>query len=255
MLCSDKVQLTNKYISVLQFRIKLFYSEGVKKVAEPRGRHELKHYINYTDVLELRARLPLVTSLDKYAVNGSYRVKSLYFENYNDKVLKEKMEGFSQREKFRLRLYNNDTSFIRLEKKSKKNGICFKKNAVMTEEECQRLLAGDLAVLKENGNPLCLELYTKMHYQLLRPKNIVDYQRESFTCPMGNVRVTIDSDLRTSYNIHDFLQPEPVPIPIAGVYILEVKYDSFLPEIIRGMVSLASRRSTAFSKYAVTRII
>ncbi|NLC06890.1 MAG: polyphosphate polymerase domain-containing protein [Syntrophomonadaceae bacterium] len=224
-------------------------------MGEPRGRHELKHYINYADVLELRARLPLVASPDKHAVEGCYRVKSLYFDNYNDKALREKIEGFSEREKFRLRLYNNDLSFIRLEKKKKKNGICFKKSAVITEKECERLLAGDLAVLKENGDPLCLELYAKIHYQLLRPKNIVDYKRESYIYPMGNVRVTIDSDLRTSYSIHDFLKPEPVPIPIAGVYILEVKYDSFLPEIIRGMVSLSSRRYTAFSKYAVTRII
>lgn len=224
-------------------------------MSEPRGRHELKFYINYADVLEIKARLPLVASLDKHAREGGYRVKSLYFDNYNDKVLKEKIEGFSEREKFRLRLYNNDTSFIRLEKKSKKNGICFKESVVITEKECKRLLDGDFAVLKENGNPLCLELYTKMHYQLLRPKNIVDYRRESYTYPMGNVRVTLDSDIRTSYKIHDFLELKPVPIPISEGYILEVKYDSFLPEIIRGMVSVSSRRSTAFSKYAATRIM
>lgn len=96
-------------------------------MSKSHGRHELKHNINYADVLELRARLPLVASPDKHAVEGCYRVKSLYFDNYNDKALREKIEGFSEREKFRLRLYNNDTSFIRLEKKSKKNGICFKK--------------------------------------------------------------------------------------------------------------------------------
>lgn len=223
---------------------------------EPRGRHELKHYINYADVVQLRARLPFVASPDKNAVGASgYRVKSLYFDNYNDKALKEKIDGVNEREKFRLRLYNDDTSFIRLEKKSKKNSICFKESVVMTEKECRQLLDGDLAALKENGNPLCLELYAKMHYQQLRAKNIVDYRREAFIYTMGNVRVTLDYDLRTSKNVHDFLKPEPVPVPISGVYILEVKYDSFLPEIIRGMVSLSSRRSTAFSKYAVTRIV
>jgi len=96
-------------------------------MGESRGRHELKHYINYADVLQLRTRLPYVAGLDKNAVQeNGYRVKSLYFDNYNDKALKEKIDGISEREKFRLRLYNNDTSFIRLEKKSKKNGICFK---------------------------------------------------------------------------------------------------------------------------------
>lgn len=223
---------------------------------DSRGRHELKFYINFIDVLQLRSKLPFVAGLDENAAEGKgYRVKSLYFDNYNDKALKEKIDGVNEREKFRLRLYNDDMSLIRLEKKSKKNNLCFKESAIITADECTRLLNGDLAVLKENGSLLCWELYAKMHYQQLRAKNIVDYQREAFIYSMGNVRITLDYDIRTSSSIHDFLKPEPVPVPIPGVYILEVKYDSFLPEIIRGMVSLSSRRSTAFSKYAVTRIV
>ncbi len=225
-------------------------------MSESQGRHELKHYINYTDLLQLRSRLPFVTSPDKnVAVGNGYRVKSLYFDNYNDKVLKEKIDGVNEREKFRLRLYNDDISFIRLEKKSKKNGLCFKHSAIITADECKALLDGDLAALKKNENPLYQELYTKMHYQQLRAKNIVDYQREAFIYPFGNVRITLDYDIRTSSNVHDFLKLQPIPLPITGIYILEVKYDSFLPEIIRGMVSLSSRRSAAFSKYTATRMI
>lgn len=225
-------------------------------MGKSRGRHELKHYINYADVLQLRSRLPFIARPDSNSIDGKgYWVKSLYFDNYNDKALREKIDGVNEREKFRLRLYNDDTSFIRLEKKSKINGISFKESAVITKDECVRLLDGDLAVLKENENCLCRELYAKMHYQQLRAKNVVGYQREAFVYPMGNVRITLDYDIRVSNNVHDFLKPGLIPIPIRGVYILEVKYDNFLPEIIRGMVSLSSRRSTAFSKYAATRII
>ncbi len=225
-------------------------------MSESRGRHELKHYINYSDVIQLRSRLPFVAALDENAADANgYRVRSLYFDNYNDKALREKIDGVNEREKFRLRIYNDDASFIRLEKKSKINGICFKESAFITADECARLLNGDLAVLKENGGSLCQELYAKMHYQQLRPKNIVDYQREAYIYPMGNVRVTLDHDIRTGGNVCDFLRPEPLPVPIPGIYILEVKYDSFLPEVIRGVVSLSSRRSTAFSKYAATRIV
>ena len=223
---------------------------------ESKGRHELKHYINYADVLQLRSRLTAVASVDKNAIDGKgYQVKSLYFDNYNDKVLKEKIDGVNGREKFRLRLYNDNISFIRLEKKSKKDSICFKESSTLTEEECRRLLEGELEVLREKKDPLCLELYTKMRYQQLRAKNIVIYKREAYIYPIGNVRVTLDYDIHTSNNILDFLVPEAATIPISGVYILEVKYDNFLPEIIRGMVSLSSRRSIAFSKYAATRII
>lgn len=142
-----------------------------------------------------------------------------------------------------------------LKKRAKKKGICFKESAAISEEECRLLLDGYFTVLKENGNPLCLELYAKMCYQRLRPKNIVDYMREAYVYPIGNVRVTLDYDIRTNQSIHDFLGAGPAPIPISGVYILEVKYDSFLPEVIHGIVSLSSRRSTAFSKYAAARII
>lgn len=225
-------------------------------MSESHGRHELKHYINYADVIEIKSRLPFVAKPDKNSIGGNgYRIKSLYFDNYNDKALKEKIDGVNEHEKFRIRLYNNDTSFIRLEKKSKKDGICFKESAILSEEECRRLIDGDFAVLKEKENPLCLELYAKMCYQQLRPKNIVDYKREAYVYPAGNVRITLDYDIRTGIDIHDFLKAEPAPIPVFGGYILEVKYDNFLPEIIRGLVSLSSRRSTSFSKYEATRII
>ncbi len=219
------------------------------------GRHELKHYINYADFLQLRSRLIHIASPDENAKDGNgYRVRSLYFDNYSDKALGEKLDGVNEREKFRLRLYNDDASFIRLEKKSKINSMCFKKNALITSQECSRLLSGQYEVLKVNGAPLLMELYAKMHYQLLRPKIIVDYEREAYVFPAGNVRITLDYDLRASSNTGGFLDSEIDTYPIPGTFLLEVKYDNFLPEIIRNMVTLTSRRSTAFSKYAVTRI-
>ena len=220
------------------------------------GRHELKHYINYADFLQLRARLPCVMSRDKNSEAGNgYRVRSLYFDNYSSKALFEKLDGVDDREKFRIRLYNGNTDFIRLEKKSKKNGICFKISAKISASDCAKILEGNYEVLKENGNPLCLELYTKMQYQQLRPKNIVDYQRDAYIFPAGNVRVTLDYDIRGSSDINSFLNSELIATPIPRTIILEVKYDHFLPELIRGIVSLENRQSTAFSKYAVTRIL
>ncbi|WP_461752457.1 hypothetical protein [Methanocorpusculum sp.] len=35
---------------------------------------------------------------------------------------------------------------------------------------------------------------------------------------------------------------------------MEVKYDNYLPSIIRSMVQVQNRRVTAFSKYAVARV-
>lgn len=220
------------------------------------GRYELKHYINHSDLLQLRARLPCVMERDKNSdENGGYRIRSLYFDNYNDKILREKIDGVDEREKFRLRFYNDDTSFIRLEKKSKKGGLCFKENSPISFFACQSILSGDYNALKENNNPLLLELYTKLHYELLRPKNIVDYRRDAFVFTAGNVRITLDCDIRASSNTADFLNSQYISIPIPEVIVLEIKYDNFLPEVIRNITSLTNRQSTAFSKYAASRII
>ena len=227
-----------------------------RRMRDTGGRHELKHYINHVDLLQLRARLPCVMSVDENAeADGGYRVRSLYFDNYNDKVLREKIDGVDDREKFRLRFYNNDVSFIRLEKKSKKGGVCFKRSAHISDHVCSELLEGNYDALKETGDPLHMEFYTKLRHELLRPQNIVDYRREAFVFLAGQVRGTLDYDIRSGFYAADFLKPRYISLPIPEVIILEVKYDHFLPELIRGVTSLSSRRSTAFSKYAATRII
>lgn len=134
---------------------------------KPKLRHELKHFISLSDYYMIRQRLRAVARLDANAgQDGKYKVRSLYFDNIYDKVLMEKVNGINNREKFRIRYYNDDTSFIRLEKKSKRGKLCAKESAPLTMEECERILKGDLSYLKESDKPLLLELYTKMHLQL-----------------------------------------------------------------------------------------
>ena len=107
------------------------------------GRHELKHYIKAADCAQLRARLHAVAKPDENAEeNGGYKVRSLYFDNYNDKAVVEKLSGQSRREKFRLRYYKDDPSMSRLEKKSKFNRLCCKESTIVTAEQCEALLAG-----------------------------------------------------------------------------------------------------------------
>ena len=106
-----------------------------------------------------------------------------------------------------------------------------------------------------SGRPLVQELYCKMRYQGMRPKTIVDYTREPFIFRPGNVRVTLDYDIRTGLGCTDFLNPDAVTIPAGDAPILlEVKWDEFLPSIIRDAVSVPDRRAASFSKYAQCRI-
>ena len=218
-------------------------------------RHELKHQINLREDLVLSQRLKKLFAHDQNAgPDGTYRVTSLYFDTPYDSALREKIDGVNRREKFRLRYYGTDTSFLRLEKKFKENGLCGKRSARMTPEQVQRLLAGDIGFLLDSGEPLFIELYSKIKGKGLRPKTIVRYVREAFLYPPGNVRITLDRDIRTGLGCVDFLDPEIFCLRATGPgTVLEVKYDSFLPDLVRMAVQVPDRQAAACSKYALCR--
>ena len=220
-------------------------------------RHELKYSIPYADYRSLRGRIKQVMSTDPHTdTTGHYRIRSIYFDNYYDKALREKVDGISKREKFRIRYYNDDFSFITLEKKMKINNLCLKYDATISEEECRRILNGDLSFMKEHPQELVRELYAKMTYQRLRPRVLVSYLREPYIYAAGNVRVTFDSEIRTTLYHQDFLTEQVYDISATDTprdMILEVKYDAFLPEIIQDLVQIPSIRQQSFSKYGACR--
>ena len=218
-------------------------------------RHEFKHEISYVDMLSLRSRLSAVMQQDSHAINCRYKIRSLYFDNLNDKALLEKVNGVNTREKFRVRYYNDDLSLIILEKKSKINGLCNKEQAIITLEEAQFIAKGDAANLSQSEKPLVKELYYKMQTQGLKPKTIVDYIREPFVYAPGNVRVTLDYNIQTGLTGTDFLNLDCIMIPVGNApIILEVKWDEFLPAVIRDIVQIPGTHTSAFSKYAFCRI-
>lgn len=230
-------------------------------------RHEWKHEINRADLLILRQRLRAVACPDPHATDGKYTVRSLYFDNASDKALHEKLNGVSRREKFRIRYYNGDTSVIRLEKKSRLGGLGNKQSAALTAGQVRAIAEGRLDWMPESPDELIRELYAKMQIQGLRPKTIVDYTREPFifapgnapgnvtNITPGNVRITLDYNIRTALQCSDFLDPDCLTVPAGNApVILEVKWDAFLPDIIRDAVRLPGRHVTAFSKYAQCRI-
>ncbi len=218
-------------------------------------RHEWKHEINYSDLLVLRQRLNAVARLDPHVKDGRYEIRSLYFDSPTDRALREKLDGVNLRDKFRIRYYNGDTNFIHLEKKSKINGLCRKVQTRLTRTQAQQIVDGDLEWMPVSGDALICDLYHCMKGQCLAPRTIVDYTREPYIYPPGNVRVTFDYNIRTGLLGTDFLDWDCVTIPAgdSGI-ILEVKWDEFLPGVIRDAITLEGRHSTAFSKYAACRI-
>lgn len=225
-----------------------------------RWRHEWKYELSVNDLIRIRSRLQAVARPDPHAgPNGRYRIRSLYFDNGADSALWEKISGVGPRAKFRIRYYNGDAALIRLEKKIKRNGLCLKVSEPIAAEEVQLLLMGNpqwIMTLRPETRPLALELYARMKDGGLLPKTIVDYEREPYIYDAGNVRVTFDSDLRTGFHCADFLNPVAMEIP-AGTppLLMEVKWDAFLPSVIRDAIQTNGRSVTAFSKYAQCRSV
>ena len=224
---------------------------------EVKFRHELKHYINFSDYISIKSRLRSIMHIDKNAnENNEYKIRSLYFDNVYDKALMEKVIGVPKRDKFRIRFYNNNHEFIRLEKKSKIRGLCLKESEKITKEECEKIINGDIEFLRDSNKKLFIDLYSEMKGNLLRPRTIVDYTREAYIYPMGNVRITFDKSIRTGLNsINMFDDNLPTIETIDNKYIvLEVKFDEFLPEVIRNIIQVKERRATSISKYEAARI-
>ncbi len=219
-------------------------------------RHELKYYINHSDYLSISSKLKSIVPRDRNSgENGRYGIRSIYFDDYNDKALMEKLTGVNHREKFRIRLYNHNLNYIRLEKKIKFRGLTEKISEVISKDEVESVLKGEIEFLRNSGKQLFMELYVKMRNGFLKPKTIVDYFREAYVFTPGNVRITFDMDIRSgifSRDVANFNLPAMAVIP-KGYIVLEVKYDEFIPELIMDMIQIDDRSKTAISKYALSR--
>lgn len=220
-------------------------------------RHELKYDIAHGAYLALRQRLrPVMRSDPHTGADGRYTIRSIYFDNLDDKALREKIDGVQKREKFRIRYYNDDFSFITLEKKQKLDSLCLKCDAAISETECRAILDGNLDWMMEHPEELVRELYCKMRGQCIRPRVLVSYIREPYIYDAGNVRITFDSRVRTTLWHPKFLETQVQDMSALDTpsqMILEVKYDAFLPDIISMLLQSEGIRQGAFSKYGACR--
>lgn len=218
-------------------------------------RHEYKHIISAADFYMISARLNAAAKPDEHMKGDSYFVRSLYFDSYCDKALREKLDGVSCREKFRIRYYDFDDGFIRLEKKAKQNGLCQKSTAALSRKQTESIIAGDYDFLLDEQDTLLTEFYIKLTAEQLRPKTVVDYRRKAYVFPYGNVRITFDHDISSSFDTDGFFDARTASVPASGDIVMEVKYDEFLPQIIADITQTNGRQRTSFSKYAAARIL
>lgn len=223
---------------------------------ETKYRHELKYQVTDAEVQMLKMRMKHLLPLDSHvAQTGSYLIRSLYFDDYYDRCLKENENGTDPREKFRIRIYNGSSEKISLECKRKERGKTYKTSCPLTQEQTRLLMAGKMVPDIAEQPPLLRKLTLQMMTRKLRPVVIVEYERIPYVYKNGNVRITLDTNIVSSSAVETFLDSRIAGRPVlpVGQQLLEVKYDEYLPDFIYRSLMLPNLRQTAFSKYYICR--
>lgn len=227
-----------------------------KQNREEKYRHEFKYIITAFQETVLKERLTQIMKTDIHAgEKGKYTIRSLYFDDYYNSCYYDNENGNDPREKYRIRIYNAFSQRINLELKRKEAGKTLKKSCRLTREQCERLMHGERILWEDDMDPLLRKFYLLQETKQLKPVIIVEYDRIPFVCQDGNVRVTLDLDIRSSTKAEDFLQETIYTRPLmpVGHQILEVKYDEFLPDAIYKTIQMRNLQQTSFSKYYLCR--
>lgn len=220
----------------------------------PKFRHELKYLITPGDAQLLKQRLGVLLSRDENAgESGVYKVRSIYFDDYNNSAYEEKLMGVSSRKKYRIRVYNDSDKTIHLERKIKRGSYVSKQHAILTREQVQMIINGECLFLLENQQQLCREFYYECITKILRPRVMVDYEREPYICVLGDVRITFDTDVRAALLKLDLFDAKLPALNVldSGQIIMEVKYTEFLPALIRKILPQRTSQMLAVSKYVL----
>ena len=221
-------------------------------------RHEDKYICSDAELTILRARLDAVMNLDVHTdKTGVYQIRSIYFDDYDDNCWNENDAGNDLRNKWRIRAYNGDSGHIFLENKFRKSGMIHKEQAMISREQMNELLSKGKKPDISCENPRLLNKFIILREtRLFHPVVIVCYERRPYVFGPGNVRVTLDRNIRSSKCFGSFFDNDIPARPVMqpGMHLLEVKYDDFLPDVIQQVIQMQNMQKVTFSKYYLCRL-
>lgn len=223
---------------------------------EKMWRNEIKYVCSGEELIRIEHSVRNICRLDSHAdENGGYRVRSLYFDDYQDTCFWENENGVAPRKKYRIRIYNENTDQIFMECKHKERDMTKKDFCRITKKECEDLMQGRFWALGSGQEPLLKYFCAEMALKAFMPKVIVQYERTAYIYPVGNVRITFDRNIAMSGMNKDFLrQCLPVrPVMPANCHILEIKYSGMIPDFVYNAVQVSDLHQTNFSKYYISR--
>lgn len=219
-------------------------------------RNEYKYLMSFADAARLQKKLDVVLHPDTYGEGGIYRVKSLYFDSVNHIDFQEKLAGYEKRKKVRLRIYDEDSSYAKLELKEKQGNYQHKYSLMISRQDAEALVKGDYTVLWHYEDEIATLLYTTMMLGCYRPTAVVEYVRKAYTFPENRTRLTFDFHIKSSETDLDLFSKNLPFYPILAEYVvLEVKYTKTLMKFIQKILSDYPLTNVSVSKYCNGRTI
>jgi len=185
--------------------------------------------------------------------DNTYFIRSLYFDDINNSSYHEKLDGIENREKYRIRIYNMDDSFIRLERKEKKRNLIHKIQVPISKELCQQIIdrTYDKELIKEETH--LGDIIRDIEFKHLVPSVIVDYRRLAYIYPAEDTRITFDENVSSGRYESDIFRDDIVTSPTFDERetVLEIKFNNHLPNHIYKIVTSLPMVRRAISKFAL----
>ncbi len=214
-------------------------------------RHEYKYVIPYEDMLKLRKKLDDVLTIDRN--KEGYLIRSLYFDSLSDNDYYDKLGGEVNRKKIRLRIYEANANFVKLEMKSKYDIHQLKRSVIIDRKAAEDIINENYEVLLEYDN-VAKEIYTILRSDLYKPKTIIEYTRIAYVSTLGT-RITFDLNIKKSDDFANFFNEDINYYEISNKtdVVLEIKFDRYLEPYLSQILASYDARLQSVSKYVMGR--
>lgn len=219
-------------------------------------RTEQKYLLSYMDSKIISSRLGQVIPMDEHGGYDGYLVRSLYFDTIRDDDYRDKDCGLEIRHKIRLRVYSSKDQTAKLELKEKQGDFQRKRSLLLTRDDAEELVKGNMEVLANYNSDFAGEMYGRMASKHYMPKCVVEYDRKAYVVPTNDIRITFDSNLRANENNLDIFDPGLFCYPVGnpGTTTMEVKFNNFLLSYVKDLVSVDGLAQVSASKYCAARL-
>lgn len=225
-------------------------------------RQEKKYLLHIIRTKQLESLLTMTLNSDSHNRKGEfgnkgYMVRSLYFDTIDNTDYIEKIDGIGERRKIRIRIYDTNAQYTKLELKEKQGDFQRKRSLLITKRETEELIEGKYECLLNREEEFAHEIYGKMKEKVYLPKCIVEYERKAWFVPENDIRITLDSSIRATESNFDLFSGKLLLYPVSDITTttLEVKFNHFMLSYVRDLLSLHEETQVSASKYCMARSV